>query len=136
MNRILGVFFIIIFMALFIAIGALGTLFYQQYYPNLLSQNDRQELSQLRVLKSGVIISMLAYGQVENISGNAVTVSSGGQNLSISIDPTAEIGSIDSNGNYVSAQISDIKVGQNLQMEVALSSGNQLTSSSVLISNQ
>jgi len=141
--RITGVFFVIIFMIVFMAVGAFGMYFYQRNYqpttsgPNMqLAQSDQQELDKLRGLKSDVVSLIMLYGQVTNVSGNEITLSLNQSNLSFKLDPQASVASVDTsseNQTQSSASVSDIKPGTNIQVGAQLSFDNQLTGYSVLI---
>lgn len=131
MNKAVAVFVLLIIVVLLMAIGFLGNIFYQKYY----TSSNQQELNQLRVLKSKLVLSILAYGEVKDISGDTITLSSGGDSAFIKIDPTANIGSVGADGKYIPVNFSDIKVGQNIQVEISLLPDNQLEGSSVLITD-
>lgn len=144
MNGILAAFFKLIFVIIFMAIGALGFLIYQQYQgakqpvidqqTTQLNQNDQQDLYKLGLLKSSVVASITLFGEVKSISGNTITLSSGQANLPLIVGAQAKIYSTTtSSGKLTAAHLSDIKTGKNLQVEAQLSQDSQLVGYSVII---
>jgi len=147
MNRIIALFITLIVIIFFITVGALGLFIYQEYTKpvqpvatpqiNQLSQADQQELNKLKSLKSSVISSFLLFGQVKNISGNTIILSYGRDLTSLTLDPSAKIYFVSTakatTGKETPAQLSDIKIGENIQAQAQLSADDQLVGYSVLI---
>ena len=151
MNRALKIFLMLIAAILLVAVGALLSSAYQgQQKPaetaviqpatqpaTPLNQTDQQELNKLRLLKSSVVSSLVLFGQVTNISGNVITLSSGKDNSFFTADPKAkyyiDITSKSGAGQTTPAQFSDIKVGDNLQARTVLLADDRLNAFFVLI---
>jgi len=147
MNRAIKSFLILIVIIISMVIGAMGYSAYLEYtkpvepvvvpQTNLLDQAEKQELDKLKVLKSGVVASFILSGQVADVSGGAIILSSNQDRVALVVDPTARIYSVSTvgatAGKSTTAKLSDIKIGDNLQIEARLSLSNDIIGYSVII---
>lgn len=131
------VIFAVIGLVIFIVGGGLGIL-YQ-------SKNPAQvvKIQAVQTLSSKVIPSITAFGQVSNIDGKNITLSFGGDSLTIKIRDDAQVylpatSTTDKNGKPVispqqTAQFSDIKKGENVSVNLKLLPDGQLEGQLVII---
>jgi len=139
---------VLIFIVIILLIIAGGFIFYS--YETQLSGQVGQVLQQaggssqasqiVKNLSSGVIVSTLAYGQVSNISGKNVTLTSGDSSLAIPFTDSTQVYTIvppTSGGQGGSNQASDfsqIQVGQNLSVNIKILPDGSLQAVSAFIS--
>ncbi len=147
MNRVIALVITLMVIVFFIAVGALGLFVYQEYTKpgqsadsiqtgQTMAQGDQQELSKLRLLKSGVVNLIMLYGQVTDISDSIITLSFNQSNLSFTLSPNANIYFVDTSSatqKQTPGKVSDIKTGENIQVGAQLTPDNQLVGYSVLI---
>jgi hypothetical protein len=130
-----------------LACAAIGAFGFQKYYSsacpgtssqaNQLSEQDKQELSKLRLLKSDLVNLVMLFGGVKEISGNVITLVSGQNSISFTAAPEAKVYSVSTSGTALgkqtAADFSDIKVGESIQVGAQLSADDELTGYSILI---
>jgi len=119
--------------------GGLGV-FYQQQNT---APKEVVKIQAVQTLSSKVIPSITAFGQVTKIDGKTITLTFGGDNLTVKIRDDAQIylpatSAKDKNGKLVTsqqqtAQFSDIKVGNNVSVNLKLLSDGQIEGQLVII---
>lgn len=135
---------LVIFLIIIIEIAVLSLTF----YAGVLLQSEktasqsRLEITKLvEALNSKVFPSIVASGEVTNISGRTITITREGANLAIPISEGAEIasfGPVFNTGENITPlkkklDFADIKVGNSISIILKLSPGGELYGTSVSI---
>jgi len=121
--------------------GGLG--YFYQLQNGTLPPAESKKVEAVNTLSSKVIPSITAFGQVTNISGRDITLTFGGDSLTIKIKEDAPIylpatATKDKDGNSVTsaqqtAKFSDIKVGDNASVNLKLLATGQIEGQLVII---
>lgn len=112
--------------------GGLGILYQQQ--KEILPVKETPKTQAVQTLSSKVIPSITAFGQVSNIDGRNLTLTFGGDNLTIKINDSAQIYlPATKTSAQQTAQFSDIKKGDNVSVNVKLLSDGQMDGQMVVI---
>ena len=124
----------------FLVLGGGLWVFYQQQNT---APKEVVKIQAVQTLSSKVIPSITAFGQVTKIDGKTITLTFGGDNLTVKIRDDAQIylpatTAKDKNGKLVTsqqqtAQFSDIKVGNNVSVNLKLLSDGQIEGQLVII---
>jgi hypothetical protein len=143
MSKVTAVFFSIVVLLIVFVLGVGAGVFYQsqQNAPqNIVNQSSSLLVRQL---SSKVIPAITAFGQVTNVNGKNITLSSAGENLVIKISDSAQIFTyipgatskvgVTTPGTQKPGTLSDIKAGQNLSINLKVMPDNTLSGSSVII---
>lgn len=120
---------------------ALG--FFYQIFMGAVPQKEMPKIQAVQTLSSKVIPSITAYGTVTKIDGKNVTLTFGGDSLTVKIRDNAQIflpasSSKDSKGNTVTlpqqtARFADIKTGENISVNIKLLPDGQIEGQLVII---
>ena len=118
-------------LVIFVIGGGLGV-FYQ-------TQKDAPQIEKLQIMESVIkslnsktISSITALGKVVSIEGNKITLSSGVDNLAITMSNNAKMYSLASS-SALQVALKDIKTGDNVSINIKLSANNQLEGQLVVI---
>ncbi len=144
MNKSLAFLLVIAGVIIFVLGGGAGV-FYQTQQSQLgiigAPQNSAAETA-LKSLSSKVIPSIVAFGEVSNISGKNITLKNAGESLTIKIDDNAQISSFNAAPakgttapTQAKAEFKDIKIGNTLSINLRLLSSGTLKGMSVVIVN-
>ncbi len=127
---------------LILIIGA-GLGFFYQIKMGAVPQKEVPKVEAVQKLSSKVIPSIAAYGEVTNIDGRNITLTFGGDSLTVKIRDNAQVYlpttySKDSKGNTVTlpqqaAKFADIKTGDNLSVVIKLLPDGQIEGQLVII---
>ena len=130
-NKKQSVIWIIVCIVLFLLGLWFGSMRHNQ------NKTQTQKLQAATSLSSKVISSITAYGQVTSIQGDTITLNNLGDNLPIIITSNARIFSFTAPSKGSPAQqtasFSNIKVGNNVNVVMNLSSDGQMQGTSVII---
>jgi len=114
-------------------IGGLSGALFQTYHYAL----QIQKAQTLDMLSSKAVESIMAFGEVTNVSGRTVTLAFGeGQNLKVYIKEAAKIFSramVDKKITAVEKKFEDIKNGVNLNMPITVSATGRLEAGAAVI---
>jgi len=118
--------------------GSLG-IFYQQIKTAADLKNDSRILA-IKELASSVVPSITAYGQVESIDGRDITLNFNGETMKIKIkdDAFVFIPAMSANANGTAsaqktAEFKDIKVGDNVNVNLKVAEDGQIEGQMVII---
>lgn len=133
---------LIIVAVLFFTLGGGLTIFYQMQ-SGFVSPKEAPKITAVQNLSSKVIPSITAYGQVSKIEGRDITLTLGGDSLKIKINNNAQVflpssSTIDKDGKTVNApqqiaKFSDIKIGDNVSVNLKLLPDGQIEGAMVVI---
>jgi len=145
MDKGITIFFVIILVIICMCLGALAFYFLQGYIitstecPTVnqqeatLNQSEQQELSKLRLLESNLTSSIIIFGQISKIDGSELTLTSGTTSAIIPLTPDTKIYTTNKTGQQVEIQLSDVKVGESIQVAVRLSPIGDMVGYSAMI---
>ncbi len=135
------VLFIILAIAIFVIGGGLGVLYQTQQNtvaPVANTQCTEKMALAVKALSSQLVSSIIAYGQVENINGRNITLSSEGKNLTVSIENNATISLVvasakNSQTTTKTMTLQDIKKGDSLNIDLKVSPDGSLSGRRIYI---
>jgi len=141
MDKKTSIVLFVISAVFFVLGGGLGVLYQEQ--KSVSEIQDSPKTKAVQTLSSKVIPSITAFGQLTNIDGRNVTLTFGGDSLTVKIRDDAQIylpatTTKDSKGNPVTApqqtaKFSDIKVGDNVSVNLKLLPDGQIEGQLVII---
>jgi hypothetical protein len=141
MDRKNLVILIIVAIVFFVVGGGVGVMYQNQM--GVVPANEAPKIQAVQTLSSKVIPSITAFGQVSSIEGKDVTLTFGGDSLKIKVRDDAQIylpatSTTDQNGKPVTsaqqtAKFSDIKVGDNVSVNLKLLPDGQIEGQMVII---
>jgi hypothetical protein len=121
--------------------GGLGVLYQNQM--GVVPANEAPKIQAVQTLSSKVIPSITAFGEVSSVEGKDITLTFGGDSLKIKVRDDAQIylpatSTTDQNGKPVTsaqktAEFSDIKVGDNVSVNLKLLPDGQIEGQMVII---
>lgn len=117
---------------LFILGGGLGVLYKKQ--------TDAEKVAAIKILSSKVIPTITSYGDVTKIEGRNVTLTYSGDSLTVALKDGARIFSFKNQASGSGAatgqqktDISELKVGDNVSMEIVVSPDGKMQGDSMII---
>ena len=121
-----------------LVLGAGLGIFYQMQKDAAKIQAGEKNAAAIKDLSSGMVPSIVAYGEVSAINGRNITLSFNGKTMQIEISKDAKIYSSTPNTGSTAttlprAKINDIKAGDRLNITMKVLSDGQLQGQSVII---
>jgi len=134
---------IVVGIVAFVLGGGLGMFLQQQQATSMLKPENNPKIKAVQLLSSKVVPSITAYGQVSNISGRNLTLTFGGDSLTVKIRDNATVflpasTTTDSKGKQVTVpqktvEFSEIKKGDNVSVNLTLSADGQMEGQMVVV---
>jgi len=121
-----------------LVLGAGLGIFYQMQKDSPKIQAGEKMSETIKNLSSGMVPSIVAYGEVSAINGKNITLGYSGKSMQIEISKTAKIYSAVPNTEtkttaLPTVKFSDIKIGDRLNITMTVSQEGQLQGQSVII---
>ncbi len=128
MNKIGIITLIIVGVALFLLGGGLGVYFQMR--------NDASQISAVKALSSGVVSSIVAYGELTKIDGNNLTLTYEGKSITVNILDSAKVYYFLTTSSEEATKeigIKDLKVGDKLHVSIKVSFNGQIEGTTVAV---
>lgn len=126
MEKSISIVSLLIAVVIFFAVG-FGAGF---YYLNQTSQGNS---SLIKALASKVVPSIVAYGKVSKIAGKTISLTSGADSIDIVVQEEAPVNTYSQKDNsYAKIKLTDIKVGDTLNVVMKITEENKLEGISVI----